>query len=123
MYFYSRIIHDYQLYTSIRWLLCLRPKLLVASFFHFSLTLGAGMLIPHPDAVAAAIETQAPHLTPIGRSYVGDDATHHNILDGLAIRTRYSRDFLTKESTPFIHLGFIATSPTAIFQFPSHLTL
>ena len=54
------------------------------------------MLIPHPDAVTAAVEAQASHLTPIGWRHISDDATHHNILDGLTIRARHSRDLLTE---------------------------
>ena len=123
MHFYSRNIHGYRLHVSIELLLKLRPKLLIASLFHFSLTLGAGMLIPYPDAVAAAVEAQASHLTPIGWCHISDDATHHNILDGLTIRARHCRNLLTEEPTPFVCLGLIATSPAAISQFPSHLTL
>ena len=123
MYFYSRNIHGCRLLRIIMLWRYLRPKLLVASGFHSFLALGTGALIPYPDAVATAVQTQAPHLTPIRWCHIGDDAANHKILYGLAIWARHSRDLLSEEPSPFIYLGFIAASPTAIFQFPSHLTL
>ena len=101
----------------------LRPKLLVASEFHSFLTLGTSAFIPYPDSIAATVQTQASHLTPIRRSHISDNAANHKVLDGLTVWTRHSRDLLSEEPTPFIHLSSIAASPTAIFQFPSHLTL
>ena len=123
MHFYSRNIHGCQLRRAIILWRHLRPKLLVASEFHSFLTLGTGAFIPYPDAVAATVQAQASHLTPIGRSHIGDDAANHKVLDGLTVWTRHSRDLLSEEPSPFINLSFIAASPTAIFQFPSHLTL
>ena len=123
MYFYSRNIHANQQFRPIILWRYLRPKLFVASEFHSFLTLGTGALIPYPDAVAAAVQTQASHLTPIRWCHIGDDAANHKILNRLAIWARHSRNLLSEEPTPFIHLSFIAASPTAIFQFPSHLTL
>ena len=90
---------------------------------HTFLALGTGAIIPYPDAVATAVQTQASYLTPIRWSHIGDDATNHKILDRLTVWTRHSRNLLSEEPTPFIHLSFISASPTAIFQFPSHLTL
>ena len=123
MHFYSRNIHGCQLHRTVILWRYLRPKLLVASEFHSFLALGTSAFIPYPDAVATTIQTQTSHLTPIRRSHIGDDPTNHKILNRLAIWARHSRNFLSEEPSPFVHLGFIAASPTAIFQFPSHLTL
>ena len=123
MHFYSRNIHGCQLHRTVILWRYLRPKLLVASEFHSFLALGTSAFIPYPDAVATTIQTQTSHLTPIRRSHIGDDPTNHKILNRLAIWARHSRNFLSEEPSPFIHLGFIAASPTAIFQLPSHLTL
>ena len=101
----------------------LRPKLLVASEFHSFLTLGTGTFIPYPDTVAATVQAQATHLTPIRWCHIGDDAANHKVLDGFTVRARHSRYLLAEEPSPFINLSFIAASPTTIFQFPSHLTL
>ena len=123
MHFYSRNIHGCQLRRAIILWRHLRPKLLVASEFHSFLTLGTGAFIPYPDAITAAVQTQASYLTPIRWSHIGDDATNHKILDRLTVWTRHSRNLLSEEPSPFIYLSFIAASPAAIFQFPSHLTL
>ena len=88
--------------------------------FHFALTLGTGLMVPYLDIIAATLQTQTAHLTSVGRSHVGNDATHHNVLDGMAVRTRHRSNLLTKEPAPLVHLGFVATLLTAIFQFPSH---
>ena len=123
MHFYSRNIHGCRLHRAITLWQYLRPKLLVASKFHSFLTLGTGAFIPYPDAITAAVQTQASYLTPIRWSHIGDDATNHKILNRLAIWARHSRYLLAEEPSPFINISFIAASPTAIFQFPSHLTL
>jgi hypothetical protein len=79
------------------------------------------MLIPYPDVIAAALQTQTAHLAPVRRSHVGNDSTHHNVLNGLAVRTRHSRNLLTKESASFVYIGLVAAVLTTIFQFPSHI--
>ena len=63
----------------------LRPELFFASRFHFTITLGAGVLIPHPDFITAALQAKAPHLTAVRRSHIGYDATHHQVLDSVAV--------------------------------------
>ena len=63
----------------------LRPKLFFASWFHFALTLGAGVFIPYSDFVAATLQTQAAHLASVRWRHVGNNATHHNILDSVAV--------------------------------------
>ena len=98
----------------------LRPELFLASRLHLALTPWTGMFIPQSDVITAALQTQTANLTSIGRCHVGNDATYHDVLDGLAVRTRHSRNLLTKESTTFVHIGRVATLLTAIFQFPSH---
>ena len=98
----------------------LRPKLLFARFLHDILTLGTGALIPYPDAVAATVQTQASNLTSVRGSHVGNDTAHHNVLDSLAVWTRHRSNLLSEEPAPFVHIGFIAALPTAIFQFPGH---
>ena len=96
------------------------PKLLFASFFHFALTLGAGLHVPYTDILAAALQTQPTHLASIGRSHVGNDTTHHDVLDGLTVRTEHGRNLLAEQATSLIHLSLVATDLTTIFQFPRH---
>ena len=98
----------------------LRPELFLASRLHLALTPWTGMFIPQSDVITAALQTQTANLTSIGRCHVGNDATYHDVLDGLAVRTRHSRNLLTKESASFVHLGLVAALSAAIFQFPSH---
>jgi len=98
----------------------LRPELFLASRLHLALTLWTGMFIPQSDVITAALQTQTANLTSIGRCHVGNDATYHDVLDGLAVRTRHGRNLLTKEPTSFVHLGLVAALSAAIFQFPSH---
>lgn len=100
----------------------LSPELFFARIFHRSLTLRTGLHVPDTDTIAATLQTQAPHLTPIRRSDIGNDTTHDDILDGLAIGTRHSCDLLTEQTTAFIDLGLVTASLTAIFPFPSHMT-
>ena len=78
------------------------------------------MFVPYPDVIAAALQTQAAHLASVRWCHVGNDATHHDILDGLTVRARHRRNLLTKEPATFIHLSLVATGFAAIFQFPSH---
>ena len=103
-----------------RFKLILRPKLFLASLFHLTLALGTGMPIPHSDFVAAALQTEPPHFAPIGRCHIGNNPTHHDVLDALAVGTRHGTYLLAEESSAFVHLGFVATFLTAIFEFPSH---
>jgi len=98
-----------------------RPKFLFSSHFHFSLTFRTGFHIPYSDVIAATVQAQPTNLASIRWGYVSNDATNYNILDCLAVRAAHGRNLLTEETTPFVHLGFIATGLAAIFQFPSHL--
>ena len=101
----------------------LSPKLFFSSIFHPALAFGTGFHIPDTDVVAAALQTQASNLASVGRCHVGNDTTHYDILDGLAVGTRHCCDLLAKQSTTFVHIGLIAAVLTAIFPFPSHLTI
>ena len=78
------------------------------------------MPVPYSDMLAAALQTEPADLASIGRCHVGYDPTHHNVLDGLAVRTQHGTDLLAEESSAFVHLGFVATLAAAIFEFPSH---
>lgn len=78
------------------------------------------MSIPDADVVAATVEAEPANLTPVGWRYIGDDAPDYNILDGLAVWARHSRDLLTEETASFVNLSLIPTRAAAIFQFPSH---
>ena len=98
----------------------LRPELFFARFFHLALTFRTGVLIPYPDVIATAVQAQTTYLTSVRWSHIGNNATDDDVLDGLAIRARHGRNFLTKETTAFIYLGFVATCLTVIFQFPCH---
>jgi hypothetical protein len=90
--------------------------------FHFTLTLRTGFHVPYPDVIAAAIQAKPSDFTPIRWGYVCNDASNDNILNRLAVRAAHGRNLLAKESTAFVHFGFIPTSFAAIFQFPCHLS-
>ena len=81
------------------------------------------MHIPFPDVIAATLQTQPTHLASVGWGDVGNDTSHYDILDGLAVRTRHLNNLLTKEATPLIDIGLVATVFAAIFQFPCHLII
>jgi len=98
------------------------PELLFSCIVHYALTLRAGFHVPYPDMVAAALQAQPPYLTPVGRGDIGYDASHDDILNGLAVRARHGRNLLAEQPAPFIHLSLIAASLTAIFTFPSHIS-
>ena len=103
----------------------LRPELFLARIFHLSLTfgistLGAGLHVPKTNTVAPTLQAQTAHLASVGWGHIGNDTTHNNVLDRLAVRTKHSRDLLTEQSPSLIHLGFIATSLATIFPFPGH---
>ena len=87
---------------------------------HFTLALRTGMPVPDSDMLAAALQTEPADLASIGRCHVCNDTAHHNVLDALAVGTRHGTDLLAEESSAFVHLGFVATLATAIFEFPSH---
>jgi hypothetical protein len=78
------------------------------------------MLVPNPDVIAAALQAQTPHFAPIGWSHVGNDTTHHDVLDGLAVRTRHGRNLLTEEPASLVHLSLVSALSAAVFQFPRH---
>ena len=96
------------------------PKLFFSCWLHLALTLRTGVHVPFPDIVAAALQAQTACLTPVRWGYVGNDATHDNILDGLAVGTRHGCYLLAEQTTPLIHFGFISASLAAILQFPGH---
>jgi hypothetical protein len=73
--------------------------------------------------LAAALQTKPADLASIGRCHVCNDTAHHNVLDALAVGTRHGTYLLAEESSAFVHLGFVATLATAIFEFPSHFLL
>ena len=77
------------------------------------------MQIPDADVVAATVETEPADLAPVGWCHVGDDASDHNILDGLAVWASHGCDLLTEEAAPLVYLSLIPTCSAAIFQFPS----
>jgi hypothetical protein len=78
------------------------------------------MPIPYSDIITAALQTKPADFASIGGSHVGNDTTHHDVLDALAIPARHGTDLLSEESSAFVHLGFVATLAAAIFEFPSH---
>ena len=83
-------------------------------------TFRTGVHVPFPDIVAAALQAQTACLIPVRWGNIGNDATHDNILDGLAVRTIHGCYLLAEQPTPLIHFGFISASLAAIFQFPGH---
>ena len=97
-----------------------RPELLLARFLHPALALGTCSLIPDTYLVTAALQAQSAHLAPVGWCDIGDDATHDDVLNRLAVRTRHRRNLLTKQTTTLIYLGLVAAVLAAILQFPSH---
>jgi len=78
------------------------------------------VFIPYLDVIAAALQTQATNLASERWSHVGNNTTHHKVLDGLAVWTRHGRNLLTEKSPPLVHLGLIAALTATIFQFPRH---
>ena len=78
------------------------------------------MFVPYPDVIATALQTQAARLASVRWCHIGNDATHYDVLDGLAVRARHRRNLLTKESTTLVHLSFVAALLATIFQLPSH---
>jgi hypothetical protein len=70
--------------------------------------------------IAATLQTEPADLASIGRCHVCNNPTHHDVLDALAVGTRHGTYLLAEESSAFVHLGFVATFLTAIFEFPSH---
>ena len=84
------------------------------------MALGASLHVPDANVIAATIQAKPPYLTPIGRCHIGNDAADDNILHRLAVRAAHGRDLLPEQSTSFVHIGFVSTSLTAVFQFPSH---
>ena len=99
----------------------LGPKLFLSRLLHLALALGACMPVPHPDVVAAALQTESADFASIRRSYIGNNPAHHDVLDALAVWARYGTDLLSEESSAFVNLGFVATLAAAIFEFPSHI--
>ena len=73
------------------------------------------------DAVAAAVQTQPPHLASERWRHIGDDASHHDVLHGLAVGATHRSDLLTKQTAAFIHVGFIAAVLTSVFFLPGHV--
>jgi hypothetical protein len=78
------------------------------------------MPVPYSDMLAAALQTKPADLASVRGCHVCNDTAHHNVLDALAVWTRHGTDLLAEESSAFVHLGFVATLATAIFEFPSH---
>ena len=98
------------------------PKLLFSCIFHFTLTLRAGLHVPNTDIIAATLQAQTAHLASVRRSHVSNDATHHDVLDGLAVRAEHRRNLLTEQPSSLIHLSLIATGLASIFPLPGHST-
>ena len=78
------------------------------------------MSVPYSDIIAAALQTEPADLASVRGCHVCNDTAHHNVLDALAVGTRHGTYLLAEESSAFVHLGFVATLATAIFEFPSH---
>ena len=97
------------------------PKLFLSSFYHFSLASRTGLAIPYSDVITTTLQAQTPHLAPVGWSDIGNDTTHNNVLDSMAVRARHGCNLLAEQATSLIHFSLVATGLTAIFQFPGHL--
>ena len=81
------------------------------------------MPVPYSDMLAAALQTKPADLASVRGRHVGNDTAHHNVLDTLAVGTRHGTYLLAEESSAFVHLGFVATLATAIFEFPGLLKI
>ena len=97
------------------------PKIFFASILHFALTLRTGLHIPNPDVIAATLQAQTTYLASVGRGYISNDTTYHDVLDGMAVRAEHGRNLLTEQPSSLIHLSLVTTGLTAIFSFPRHL--
>ncbi len=105
-----------------RQLTTLGPKLLLACFFHPSLTFRTGMVVPDSNMATAAVQAQSSDLASIGRGYIGNNTANDNILDCPAVRTRHGGNLLTEKASSFVHLSFIAACPASVGQLPGHQT-
>ena len=82
--------------------------------------LRAGLHVPFPNIGAATLKAQPSYFASVGRSHIGYDATHHDVLDGLAVGAVHSHYLLAEQASPFIDIGFIAALVAAVFPFPGH---
>ena len=97
-----------------------RPEFLLAGEHHLAVTFRAGVLIPRPDSIAAAVQTQASRLAAERRCHIGDDAADDQLLDGLAVGAAHGGDVLPEQSESLIDFGLIAALPALVFLLPRH---
>ena len=69
---------------------------------HGSAALGAGLVVPRPYTVAAAIQADTSHQRCERRGRVANDSTDNQWLDSLAIRTADSLYMLAHKPTALI---------------------
>ena len=86
-------------------LLC--PKLLLACKLHHSTAFWTCFLVPYTDALTATMQAEPANLASKRWGYIGNDATHHQMLDGLAVGTTDCGYFLTKQASALIKFGFV----------------
>ena len=98
----------------------LSPEFLFASIRHLPLTLRAGSTVPDTDPVTTALQAQTANLASEGWSHIGNDATHHYVLDAFAVGARHGRYLLTEQATSLIHIRLIAADAAAILPLPGH---
>ena len=96
------------------------PKFLFFGIVHYALAFRAGLSVPYPYVVAATIQAKPAYFTSVRWGHIGNDATNHDVLNGLAVWARHGCYLLTEQPAPLIHFGLVAAYPAAIFQFPSH---
>ena len=98
----------------------LRPEFPFRGVFHFPSAFGACVSVPDADVLAAAVGAKATHGAVERWCHVANDATHHQVLYGVAVGARHRDDFLAEESAPFVAVGFIAALVAAACGFPRH---
>ena len=81
---------------------------------HGSAALGAGLVVPRPYAVAAAIQADTSHQRCKRRGRVANDSTDNQWLDSLAIRTADSLYMLAHKPTALIVVSLIAALLTSV---------
>ena len=101
----------------------LRPEFLFTREHHLAATFWAGVLIPWPDSVAAAVQTQSSSLAAERRCHICNDATDDQLLNGFAVGAAHGCDVLSEQPVSLVDFGLIAALLALIFFLPRHVML
>ena len=101
----------------------LRPEFLLTGERHLAATFRAGVLVPWPDSIAAAVQTQSSSLAAERRCHISNDATDDQLLNGLAVGAAHGCDVLSEQPVSLVDFGLIAALLALIFLFPRHVRM